>query len=129
MLKLQKYILELGYKPYYFNPKTKKVDEVNPHPYSKGFSSMGNITVLYKLKGHKNILLGLFEKDKPPTLIHPRPKIEVFKDVYIEDKKHWLIQDQTHQDSMDMCFKNETTERIFEAIQDDTIVFKYDLRC
>jgi hypothetical protein len=69
------------------------------------------------------IVFGLSSGDRPPTLIYPRPRIEVKRKqgdgVYIYDEQ-W-------DDNMNVAFQEKTNEEIFEAMYDSSICWKFDL--
>ena len=109
------YLLSLGYKRYrkvYANGKFEYVDFKH-----KGFSSMmpGGLDVRY-IKDNdfdNEIIFGLHEKYKPPTLVSPRPRI---------NNKGM---NEYSDDAMNVCLLNETPEDIFKAMYDDSILFTY----
>jgi hypothetical protein len=89
------------------------------------FSSMrigGIATYWVKDKDFNNsIIWGLREMDKPPTLIKPRPKIER----YITENSTVFSFTEQSDDSMNMCLQKESPEKIYEALFNKNIVFKY----
>ncbi len=113
------YLLSLGYKRFrkvYANNKFEYVDFKH-----KGFSSMmpGGLDVRY-IKDNdfdNEIIFGLSEKDKPPTLVYPRPRIK-----YVTDSNYM---NEVRDDAMNVCLLNETPEDIFKAMYDDSILFTY----
>ena len=86
---------------------------------------VGGIYVIYmKDNNYKNrIIWGLNEAKKPPTLIHPRPKINVktYKDNKLINRINELCDD-----AMNECLRNETPEDIFKAMFNKSIIFNYE---
>jgi len=72
-MSFQKYLLSIGYSTF----RVDYVDGVKTYAPSVDdyFStySPGKLDIRYLKDGHE-IVFGLHEKDKPPTLIYPRPK-------------------------------------------------------
>ena len=105
---------------------------------SVDFSTMvsGGIDVRY-IKGDREIIYGLAEHKKPPTLISPRPRISVKRnrDLFNFDENGnkikvgsdvWVY-NEDYTDSMTLCMQMENHEDILKAMYDDSIIFKYDL--
>jgi hypothetical protein len=63
------------------------------------------------------IVFGLHEVGKPPTLIYPRPRILVKR----EDRTY----NEQYDDSMNLALQNESFEDILNAIFDRSILFEY----
>ena len=76
-----------------------------------------------KWDGKGEICFGLHEVGKPPTLISPRPRIEVKR---IKDGKE-VIENEQWDDSMNVVLKDIPHEEIFKAMYDKSIVIKIDL--
>jgi len=114
-----KYIKQKGFKPYRkrFNRKTKEWEYSEEKHYTDFFSSMGDLDICY-IKDDVEIIFGLHEVGKPPTLISPRPIIEVIK----EGEKL----DHTSDDAMNICLQNEKPKDIFKAMFDKTKGFEYN---
>jgi hypothetical protein len=66
------------------------------------------------------IIFGLSEKDKPPTLIRPRPRIKVSRT--IEGKTYF--QDEQYDDSMNIVLSKFSHEEIYKAMFDKSIVLE-----
>lgn len=112
-----KYLIEdLGFKSY------RKVQGNYVENNINDFSTLqnGGIDVRY-IKDNIEIIWGLHEANKPPTLISPRPNI------LVETKKDSKIIkiNQLRDDAMNICLKEETAEDIYKALFDRTIKFKY----
>ena len=75
----------------------------------------------------KEIVFGLREKDKPPTLISPRPKIRVKRFRTINEKQIEVIENQDFDDSMNIVLSKIDFEDIFKAMYDNSICFDFDL--
>ena len=69
------------------------------------------------------IIFGLHESKKPPTLIYPRPRIEIKR---IKDGKV-ITEGEYLDDSMNIVLNCVPYEEIFKAMYDNTIVLKVDL--
>ena len=87
---------------------------------AKGLSLMDGITLKDR---EKVIIFGLREYNKPPTLIYPRPRIEVTKMIDGENR----TVDNSYDDSMNLVLLKEEPDKIFEALYNREIVFEYDL--
>lgn len=111
---MQKFINYLVKEGFEIKHKQKSVD----------FSTMGDIRKYYE-KGDIKIIIGLHEAGKPPTLIHPRPKIRVRKTNENSEYRYTMF-NQGFDDAMNICLRNETPEKIFKALFDNTIKFEYE---
>lgn len=69
------------------------------------------------------ICFGLNEAEKPPTLISPRPRIEVKR---IKDGKI-VVENEQSDDSMNIVLKHIPHEEIFKAMFDRNICLKVHL--
>lgn len=74
-------------------------------------------------KDDKHICWGLSEFRKPPTLISPRPRINLI--MMFQGKR--VMFSEVVDDAMNICIKREKPEDIYKAMFDDSIVFQYDL--
>ena len=104
MNKLIDYIISKGFEG-------RKTGEIS------SFSTMGNLRSLFENKEGVKIVFGFNEHKKPPTLVYPRPRILRTID--------GVIYDQHSDDVMNHCLMKEKTEDIFNAMFDDSILFKY----
>lgn len=82
---------------------------------------MGNDFTWEDRKGE--ICFGSHEVGKPPTLISPRPRIEVMR---IKDGKE-VIENEQYDDSMNVVLKDIPHEEILKAMYDKSIVIRIDL--
>lgn len=73
------------------------------------------------------IIWGLGEMKKPPTLLYPRPSIKVKRYRKYGEDEYVMNEDQTRDDSMNLVLQKETPETIYKAMYDKSIVFEYDL--
>lgn len=113
-----KYLTEdLGFKSY------RKVGNEYIENNINDFSTMqeGGIDIRY-IKDGIEIVWGLHEFKKPPTLIYPRPNVSI---------KTKLPNDRTHceyggDDAMNLCLKKELPEKIYEAMFNKNIKFVYE---
>lgn len=119
---LTKYLVEdLGYKSYRYISGEYIPNNIND------YSTMveGGLDIRYIKDGDKSkqIIFGLHEKGKPATLITPRPNIIVkIKDS--EGKVTFI--NHNFDDAMNICLKEEPANKIYEAMYDKTIEFKYE---
>ena len=114
MTKFETFLISKGAKKFTYNPNTRQYNETEKHV----LSSMVNLDHRYFLNGHE-IVFGLHEANKPPTLIYPRPKIN------IKTNSGFITEESD--DAMNIVLNKETPEDILMAIFDDNIVFEYDL--
>lgn len=95
------------------------------------FSSMvvgGTDIRFIKDKDFENqIIWGLNEHGKPPTLIYPRPKIKIKKHIEVMGITHIVYEDESRDDSMNLCLSKENHHEILENLFDKNKVFEYDL--
>lgn len=115
MTSFEQHLVSNGYEKHLFNFKTRKneLEKEGRHT----ISTMVNLDYRY-IKGDKTIVFGLNEKDKPPTLIYPRPLI------LVERNGKTNLADISDA-SMNICLMKESNEDILEAIYDRSIIFKY----
>lgn len=76
-----------------------------------------NIRTLYIHEDGREVVYGLSEYKKPPTLIYPRPRI--LKIV------NGIVYDQMRDDVMNHCMQKETPEDVLKAMFDKSILFEY----
>ena len=69
-MNFENYIIELGYKKQVYCHKIQTLVDVKEFDI---ISTMGHICFFYTKDNHKQIVWGLHEIHKPPTLISPRP--------------------------------------------------------
>ena len=79
-----------------------------PYTYSTYNTSQYFVKGEFKKEG--GIRFGLREINKPPTLIHPRPKISVF------DVDGKCIAYEMQDDAMNICLDNENNQLILDVI-------------
>jgi hypothetical protein len=143
MTKFEQMLLDKGYIKYFLNHRTMKFEIANQH----SISSMMNLDYRYFHKNDENVMkkiasgkslmdadftcddrkgeicFGLYEAGKPPTLINPRPRIEVKR---IKDGKE-VIENEQFDDSMNIVLQDIPHEKIFKAMYEKSIVIKIDL--
>lgn len=143
MTEFEQMLLDKGYIKHILNCKTMKFEKAKGHI----ISTMVNLDHIYIHKTDTNLLdkinngksvmdkdftfedrkgeicFGLHEKDKPPTLISPRPRIEVKR---IKEGKE-VIENEQYDDSMNVVLKETPHEEIFKAMYDQNIVIRIDL--
>lgn len=88
---------------------------------NEGKSTRNNSITLEDRKNE--IIYGLHEKDKPPTLIQPRPKIKVKR----KKEDNIVIEDEQYDDSMNITLQQIEYETIFKGMYDKSICFEFDL--
>lgn len=143
MTKFEQFLLDNGYIKYVLNCKVMKFEIPKGHTISTmvnldhRYVHKSNTKMLKKIEQgksvmdddftwndrEKEIIFGLHEAGKPPTLIHPRPKIEIKKIV----KEQVRIMDETSDDSMNIVLSKIPFEDILKAMYDKSICFKFDL--
>lgn len=133
MTKFEKFLIEQGYVKFVLNCKTKEFELAEGHT----ISTMVNLNHWYFHKSmsiesqipgfirHENqaICFGLNEAGKPPTLISPRPRIEVKKLVNGEQ----VIENELLDDSMNVALSQLPAKEVYEALLDRDIVLKFNL--
>jgi hypothetical protein len=108
----ENYLTKVGYEKQAYNFELKKWETTN----KTEFSTMG--TLGYKYVDHNTRVAmhyGLHEKNKPPTLIAPRPKI-ILKQVINGAE---VTKNELSDDAMNAVFNNFTSEQIYNAIFDE----------
>lgn len=143
MTQFEQMLLDKGYIKHILNCETMKFEIAKGHT----ISTMVNLDHRYFHKTDENVLqkiaigksvmeedftwedrkgeicFGLHEVGKPPTLISPRPRIEVTR---IRDGKE-VIENEQYDDSMNVVLKDVSHEEILKAMYDKSIVIKIDL--
>ena len=119
-MNLQDYLIEKGFETYRkrYNRKLKEWEYIKETKDNDFFSTMSDLDIRY-IKDKIEIVYGLHEHGKPPTLIFPRPNIKVLRE---EGKT-----DEEFDDNMNICLQKETPKDIFKAMFDKSITFTYDL--
>ena len=117
---IEEYIIKQGYKPF------RQVDgKLIPEEESgiSSYSTMvkGGIQKIYTKEGSPNIYYGLSEYGKPPTLIEPRPCIEL---KMLEEGKYYIMNEQSD-DAVNRCLREEPVEEVYKAMFDRSIEFNY----
>ena len=102
-----------------------------PHGAVNDFSTMvvGGIDIRFvkNLDFENQIIWGLSEFGKPPTLKWPRPTIRVKRSFNFGEVQHEYYENESIDNSMNLCLEKEDHEAVFKAIFDRTIKFEYDL--
>jgi hypothetical protein len=143
MTQFEQMLIDNGYIKHILNCKTMKLKKATGHT----ISTMENLDHRYFHKTDENVLhkiaigksvmeedftwedrkgeicFGLNEYGKPPTLISPRPRIEVRR---IKDGKE-VIENEKYDDSMNVVLKEIPHEDILKAMYDKSVVIKIDL--
>jgi dynactin complex subunit len=123
MTKFEQFLLNKGYVKHKFNTKTMKIELSNEND----ISCMGNIDFRYyhvdDVNKENAIIFGLHEKDKPVTLISPRPRLKVTR--IIDNEK--VIQNEIFDDSMNVAFSMIPNDLILIAMFNKNILLEIDL--
>lgn len=72
------------------------------------------------------IIYGLGYVGDPPTLVSPRPRINLIIENILDDRP--IIIHEDNNVSVDVCLKKEKPEDIFKAMYDKSIVFEYNIK-
>jgi hypothetical protein len=144
MTSFEQMLLDKGYLKFIFNGNTMKYEVAKGHTIST-MVNLGHIYIhssdtnlLNKIEQGKSVLeedftddirvnqicFGRSEKGKPPTLISPRPRIEIKR--FRNDRE--VTENEGRDDSMNHVLKEIPFDKIFEAMFDRSIIFKFDLR-
>lgn len=144
MTKFEEFLLSRGYLKFGFDSESMKYFKPKDHIISTmvnlGYSYIHNseTELLNKIEQGKSVMdsdftwedrkniiaIGLHEKDKPVTLISPRPRIRIKR----KDDKHLeVIEDEKLDDSMNVVLSKIEFDRILEAMYDKSICFEIDL--
>lgn len=143
MTKFEQMLLDIGYIKYVLNAKTMKFEVAKYHIISTSqnldhrYFHNSDENILQKISIGKSLMekdftwedrkgeicFGLHESNKPPTLISPRPRIEVKR--MINGKE--VIEDERYDNSMNIVLKEIDHYYIFKAMYDQSICIKIDL--
>jgi hypothetical protein len=119
MIKFEEYLISRGYEQFAFS-----FDKGYYKPKTYIISSMVNLGHIYiHPDKQEKILIGLHEKDKPVTLISPRPRIEVKR--LIDDKV--VIFNEWYDDEMNVVLRKVDFDLIYNAMYEKDIIIKVDL--
>ena len=143
MTQFEQMLLDKGYIKHILNCKTMKFEMAKGHTIStmvnldhryfhntdtnilqkiaSGISVLEEDFTWFDRKGE--ICFGLHEAGKPPTLVSPRPRIEVKR---IKEGEY-VVENEQLDDSMNVVLKYISHEEIFEAMYNKSIVIKIDL--
>lgn len=131
-------LLDKGYIKYVFNTKTFKYEEAKSHTLSTEvnldyrYFHKTDINALSLIKSGKSlfgdclkgeICFGIHESGKPPTLVFPRPKIEIKRVI----NGQIVIEDEQLDDSMNIVLSKVNHNEILKAMYDKSIVLTVDL--
>lgn len=125
MTNFEEFLIEKGYVKYVYNSKDKRYYKPKAHI----ISTMENICHIYikDNKEEEKIVFGLSEKDKPPTLIYPRPRIRVKKLINFNNELIQITQNEQEDNSMNIVLSKINFEETFKAMYDKSICFEFDL--
>lgn len=132
----EQYLIDIGYIKYVLNCKLWAFEKPKYHE----LSTISNLDHRYFHKNDpiikkiaekhpiesmdrsKEINFGLHESHKPPTLINPRPRIEI-KQLH---EGEIVIKTELFDDSMNIVLQKCNPAEIYKAMYDKSIVFKFD---
>lgn len=109
MTSFESFLVKKGYVKKVFDFKTMTYKEPKHHI----ISTMVNLDHRY-LKDGKEIIFGLNEAGKPPTLIYPRPNIELTRNGKIEDN--------TSDDAMNVVLSKIDHEIIYQSMFNNQVI-------
>ena len=118
MTSFETYLISKGYIKHIYNCKKQRLERTDKHI----ISTMVNLDHRY-IKNDVEIIFGLHEYGKPPTLIYPRPKIRVKK--YNSDNEI-VIETELHDDSMNLVLQKVDDDILYNSLF-NKVTFEYDL--
>lgn len=120
MTKFEQFLISKGFEMYTFNSKDMKYSK----PKSHVISTMINISHHYIDKvNNKEIIFGLSEFEKPPTLISPRPRAEI---LLTNRQGKEVIKNEKSDDVMNIILSTKPFEEILEYMFDQSKIFKIE---
>lgn len=142
MTKFEEFLIDKGYlmfafdakKGIYYKPKTHVISSMVNLGHIYIHSS--DINLLNKIENNEEItnedcvnqiVFGLREAYKPPTLIYPRPKIKVQRKEIVDNEEYFWIENESLDDSMNIVLSKIDFEEIFKAMYDKSMCFEFDL--
>jgi hypothetical protein len=131
MTSFEKFLIENNYNKYVMNYRTFLFTHVSNHQ----LSTSGNLEHYYVHKKHMLIdgsfkpnipiiTFGLSEVHKKPTLISPRPIINVTR----INETSSIIQNEFYDNSVNLVLMNEKPELILASLWDKRITFNYTVK-
>jgi hypothetical protein len=148
MTRFEMFLMDKGYIRFILNCTNMKFEKPKQHI----ISTMSNLDHRYIHKSETNLLdkinrgksvmdedftcedrkgeicFGLHEKNKPATLIYPRPTIVIQKTEIINGIKENIILTEQDDDAMNIILLKIDYEEILKAMYDKSICFELDLR-
>lgn len=143
MTSFEKYLIEKGYIMYSFDvsemqyviPKRHNISTMGDLGYiyihksdlvlldkiNNGTKVVGENSITFKDRKNE-IVFGLHEKDRPTTLISPRPNIKVKR---LKEGIE-VIETEVLDDSMNVVLSNVSYDEILKAMYDKSICFEFD---
>ena len=119
-MSFKQFLIDKGFKPY--SKQFIKGEHKYMPPVDYSSMTSGGCDKRY-IKGDVEIIFGLNEIHHPPTLIYPRPNINV-KRLHNENI---VLEHEQFDRNMDVVLQNVDYEEIFKAMFDKSIVFEFDL--
>lgn len=119
MTDFEKMIIGLGYEKFIYNCTTHNLEKAKKH----FISSLVNLDHRYIHPEYpeNEIVFGLSEAGKPPTLKSPRPKIIGEKEICFNDGSKRIIRSNVSHldDGMNKALQKYKPEEIYKAIQEN----------
>ncbi len=106
-MSFEEYLLNKGYTKMVLNTKTMKLEL--PSKYTI-LSTMGNLDFRYVKEGYKTIIYGLYECNKPPVWIEPKPYSLLSKEELLEGLGHF------GNDLLNKIYQKHTNDDIYESL-------------
>jgi len=142
MTKFELFLIDKGYlmfafdakKGVYYKPKTHIISTMVNLGHIYIHNSDTNL--LNKIENNEEIthedrvnqiVFGLNQADRPPTLIYPRPNIKVKRKKIIDNEEYFFIENESLDDSMNIVLSKIDFEEIFKAMYDKSMCFEFDL--
>jgi hypothetical protein len=132
MTNFEEFLINKGYKKYVVKRHLGKI--ILKKPKKHIISTMVNLDHRYYLEEVEGedihqlrnqiqpIIFGLHERNKPPTLIYPRPNVRM--NVTFNKQTFNVVTSIYGDDSMNKIFKNFSNEKIFEGMFNKNIIFE-----
>lgn len=147
MTGFEEFLINKGYIMFAFNAKEMKYYKPKTHT----ISTMANLGHIYIHKSDANLLnkieqgksvmeddfnwedrkneivFGLHEGGKPPTLISPRPRIKIKRTITKNSIRKEVVITEQSDDAMNIVLSKVDPIIIYKAMYDNSICFDFDL--
>lgn len=115
MTNFEQYLLDEGCSKHIYNTKKMCLEKCDNNNHT--ISTMVNLDYRY-LKGDDIFTFGLSEYGKPPTLIHPRPRMKIIRNGEVSFEKN--------DDNMNFVLQKISPKEIIDAIKNETLIELHD---